>query len=874
MDLHRISPLSPRGHTKPSSGFIRGGRLRKTSKGLMSFAPFLAGASILALGALLATSSPVQAGSCTLQGSPSAANGHNVLCTGVAESDDTQTIQSSIAGAALEITDDGTFGLNVSNGRGLSVIGGSMGTSVNVNISGDISAQNNAVDVNQEGTGAVTVMMGGAITSSAGRGINVVTAAATTGDVTVTAGGNVTTQATGTAGNGIFVNQGGTGRVSVTTSGVVNAAGDSGIYVITATATQGDVEITVNDDVSGRTGMGVTNSGAGNVIINVNAIVSSPITDGAISIAGTGDQRIVFGDGGNVGDGDNLQINASAGTATVEFTGTESDNRFTITRAGSAQKLQGVDEIVKSGSGTWTIDGFDNQGTAKTIAVNSGRLVLDIDNTAGEDTFFFKNDSPSITVESGATLEVASPLVFDSYVAAGATGEDVPMTLSGVLALTGADSTLGLDALTGMGADAEINIDVDFSGGDAVLDAPRLSVASVDGDPIAVNIRSTGEFPEVPEDAEGDEETVSIGNLIKITGTSAPGAFVQGRTLNGGFRFDLVHDDSSGESVWTVVAAATGGPAGIEGALYESLPAALAQLASLESHRQRLQGRQHGTYGGVWAKVLSASAEFEPLTTSLATYEIEDAVAEFGIDAPLFIAHPYIPGNFTVGATAAFGDATTDVTANVTDAAVPADTGKIETGSFKAAISVHWEYEGAYVDGQLQYATFDNDIGTEEMKLGSTNATAYSGGLEVGYGGAVGDLLVIPSAQLLWTSVDFEDFTDSDGMEIVLDDGVVVTGRAGVGLEYGWRGALYGDVPSGYVFLRGHADVLLPVDGDVNTRVNETEFVSKREDPVFDAGIGATYTWYDAYALSVDVSTQQGEEVEGYAGGVGFKYKF
>ncbi|MCY4032881.1 MAG: hypothetical protein OXF19_02515, partial [Hyphomicrobiales bacterium] len=219
----------------------------------MSFAPFLAGASILALGALLATSSPAQAGRCSPQGTISVANGHNMLCTGAAVSNDaTQTIQSSIAGIALEITDDGTFGLSVSNGRGLSVIGGSTGTSVNVNISGDISAQNNAVDVNQEGTGAVTVMTGGAITSSAGRGINVVTAAATTGDVTVTAGGNVTTQATGTAGNGIFVNQGGTGRVSVTTSGVVNAAGDSGIYVITATATQGDVEITVNDDVSGR----------------------------------------------------------------------------------------------------------------------------------------------------------------------------------------------------------------------------------------------------------------------------------------------------------------------------------------------------------------------------------------------------------------------------------------------------------------------------------------------------------------------------------------------------------------------------------------------------------------------------------------------
>ena len=313
----------------------------------------------------------------------------------------------------------------------------------------------------------------------------------------------------------------------------------------------------------------------------------------------------------------------------------------------------------------------------------------------------------------------------------------------------------------------------------------------------------------------------------------------------------------------TTVVAGTGS---IEEALYESLPASLTQLASLESYQQRLQGRQHGNNGGVWAKVSSSSNEFESVTTSLATYEIEDAVAEFGIDAPLVIAHPYISGNFSVGASVALGDATTDVS-------IEDNTGKIETGTIKASIFTNWEDDGVYVDGQLQYAIFDSDVATE-TKLGSENVTAYSGSLEVGYGMDVGNLRVIPSAQLLWTSVDFEDFTNSAGMEVVLDDGVVVAGRAGIGLEYGWRGPLYEGVSSGDVFLRGRANVLVPVDGDVNTRVNGTEFVSEREDPSFDIGIGTTYAWEDTYALSADVSTQQGEEIEGYAGSIGFKYKF
>ena len=218
-----------------------------------------------------------------------------------------------------------------------------------------------------------------------------------------------------------------------------------------------------------------------------------------------------------------------------------------------------------------------------------------------------------------------------------------------------------------------------------------------------------------------------------------------------------------------------------------------------------------------------------------------------------------------MGASVAFGDAATDV-------AVSDSTGEIETGSFKAAVSANWEYDGPYVDGQLQYAVFNNDV-EADAKLGSANATAYSGSLEVGYGMDLENLRVVPSVRLLWASVDFEDFTDSAGREVVLDDGVVVTGRAGVGVEYDWNGALFGGIPPADVLLRGRAGVLLPVDGDVNTRIDGTEFISEREETAFDAGLGATYLW-GGYALSADVSTQQGEEVEGYTGSVGFKYKF
>ena len=765
--------------------------------------------------------------------------------------------------------------------RGIDVATAASGGALKVEVMGGtgsdpntINTHDEAVSMRPEGSGPVELIIrdNANILSENGSSVYVRTGTAAE-RVTVNIEGDIGSSTSTNNSNGMSVANMGSGALDVDVTGAVRGA--QGVIL----SSNGDADIYINSLVNGESGnaVRVTNDatdGADNFVLRLGSaadIRSSSVAmslgnaksgsetvvhlagtiaggsgSDAISFEGAANRRIVLDAG--VDYTITGAVNAGTGSfdAVLEFTGGGDDTFDIGTDLGS---FTGFNQFRKTGGGTWTFTGTHAADKAfDQFNINEGKVVWNSENPLR---------AASITLADGAFLEVSR-----------ATSWSGNLALSGRLEITGVGSGLELGTLTGAGG--QIDMDVDFSDGDADADSPKLLLASVDGDSIAVRVRSLGGFPEADEDG-----LVTLGNLIQVTGTADADAFTVGGTLNGGFNFQLVHDDSSGMNRWAIVAEETddGGARSIEGAgsieqaLYESIPAALTQFAFLESYQQRLQGRQHGENGGVWAKVSSVSAEFEPVASTLATHKIEDAVAEFGIDAPLAIAHPSIPGNFAVGATAALGDATTDV-------AVSDRAGKIETTSLKAAISVHWEYEGAYVDGQLQYATFDNDIGTEEMKLGSTNANAYSGGLEVGYGGAVGDLLVIPSAQLLWTSVDFEDFTDSEGMEIVLDDGVVVTGRAGVGLEYGWRGALYGDVPSGYVFLRGHADVLLPVDGDVNTRVDETEFVSKREDPVFDAGIGATYTWDGAYALSADVSTQQGEEVEGYAGSVGFKYKF
>ena len=66
--MNSLTPPPPlRSDIKSHSGFIRGRRLRKNSKGLISFASFLTGASVLALGAFVATTTPVVAGTGSIE---------------------------------------------------------------------------------------------------------------------------------------------------------------------------------------------------------------------------------------------------------------------------------------------------------------------------------------------------------------------------------------------------------------------------------------------------------------------------------------------------------------------------------------------------------------------------------------------------------------------------------------------------------------------------------------------------------------------------------------------------------------------------------------------------------------------------------------
>ena len=963
---------------------IRGGRLRKTSKGLASFAPFLFSASVLALGGLLSMATPAEAGTCTDQGGANSINGQRFICRGAANSasDATRTINSSFANFDLSVTDDATFGLDVSSGIGLDI--GSSGTNndaMTIDLDGNIKAGGTAIDVDQNGTGFVTVETDGTLTSTSGEGIVIVTESRTNGAVTVRAtaaitagrdaisinhrgtgainvtaaditggsggveivqggtGGDVTVMAKGTVSatsdQGISVDQDSAGAVNITAEGNLTSTNEEGILVTTVAATTGMIEVTANGRVkAGKDGINVNHDGTsaivitssdtiessnfgivvdtasattGNVNITANNVTASNNDgvffnnsgSGAVDVTITGDV-MASGEGINAiqnGEGNTeVTVNSGASVASSADEGIYVKTRDSVTTGNVTLDINGNVSganqgilVNNAGTGDVTI-------TVAAEVTGSGGTAIDLDGAGSHMLILNEGASLAGSIDASGVTGTSTLMVsgevdglgdvmgFDdvdiqqsgSLEITGAQIWSTDLTLSGRLALTGADSSLGFQALT-LSGNVEVDVDVDFSGGDGSLTVARLYTSEVSGGSVTINVRAVGGFPEIDENDE--DGVISIENFIQAR-TASANDFRAGEALdNGRFTFDIVHV-SGGFNQWTLVAtpvADSGGggggggvplvPGSIEEALFESFPAALAQLASVQSYQQRIRGKTtaSNTKGaGVWGKASRSSQEVEPRSTALATFDLDNTMVQFGVEMPLH-------KSFTFGAGIGFSDATTDV-------AVPGASADIDTDAIMAGINANWKRDRIYLDTQLQYATFDNTIKLQETQVASPDADAIAVGVELGYAmelgelslglgdvtggvlggfGDLGGITLTPFAQLAWTSVDFDDLADAAS----LDDGDVLFGRVGA------------SVASEYVY--GSASLQIPLDGETGAEVNGTTFTSEIEDIAIDVGAGFTYPLTgNGMTLNGAVETSQGGETEAYSASLAVRFNF
>ena len=88
----------------------------------------------------------------------------------------------------------------------------------------------------------------------------------------------------------------------------------------------------------------------------------------------------------------------------------------------------------------------------------------------------------------------------------------------------------------------------------------------------------------------------------------------------------------------------------------------------------------------------------------------------------------------------------------------------------------------------MQYTAYDIDISTtSRFSNTSTDGEGIAVSGEAGYRIPVSaTATIVPQAQLVWQTVDFDDFVDPDGVAVSLNDGDSLVGRLGIAAENSW----------------------------------------------------------------------------------------
>ncbi|CAM4360189.1 autotransporter-associated beta strand repeat-containing protein [Bordetella muralis] len=327
--------------------------------------------------------------------------------------------------------------------------------------------------------------------------------------------------------------------------------------------------------------------------------------------------------------------------------------------------------------------------------------------------------------------------------------------------------------------------------------------------------------------------------------------------------------------------------------VYEAYPSVLLGLNGLPTLQERV-GNQYGHSGdsttpseaagqytrsgpvdGAWARVEGVNSRFEPkhsatgITTHTDQYKIQ-----VGVDHSLAESQG---GRLVGGVNAQYGNASSSVDSFY-------GKGRINADAYSLGTSLTWyDDNGVYVDGQAKLSWFSSTLSSRTLGRGlakDNDGFGYALGVEtgkrIGFGNGWG---VTPQAQLQYSSVDFDSFTDPYGARVSLESGDSLLGRVGVAADHQdvvrdamgkvvHRRSVYGIANLYYEMLDGTA-----------VRVAGGRIASSDDRAAAGLGAGATYSWADdKYAVYGEVMAKTSLENFGesysYSGTVGLRMRY
>lgn len=284
-------------------------------------------------------------------------------------------------------------------------------------------------------------------------------------------------------------------------------------------------------------------------------------------------------------------------------------------------------------------------------------------------------------------------------------------------------------------------------------------------------------------------------------------------------------------------------------------------------------GRPHIDESALWGRIEGSRGHFVPdVSTVGAGYDLDLLKAQIGMDGALMESDA---GRLIGGINAYYGLINAEIFSGI-------DSGNINTSGYGIGATLTWMGEnGFYLDSQAQVSWFGSDLTSATLGtlVENNNGMGYAASIEAGQKLALGDhWSITPQAQLVYSKVDFDSFTDTYGATVSLDNGDSLRGRLGLAAEYqeSWKGE-DGDVQR--LHVHGIANLHYEFLNGTQVDVSGVKFNSQNDRLWGGLGVGATYSWDDdKFALygeiNVNTSLVNFGQSNSIGGTAGFRVKW
>jgi fibronectin-binding autotransporter adhesin len=582
--------------------------------------------------------------------------------------------------------------------------------------------------------------------------------------------------------------------------------------------------------------------GAGISGSDLTVVNAGTISGGVGGLAGTPSAAIDFTGGVNrlelrTGYIFNGAIVANGVLDTLALGGTNDDDTFDATQLLAGQRFQNFEQFEKLGSGTWTLEG---DGSAFTGQTNVAAGTLLVGATSG-------------SAALGGTLDVLSGGTLGGFGTVGTT----TLRSGGVIAPGGSIGKLTVNGdFIGQGGIIEIETVL----GD---DSSSTDLLVVTGDTSgSADVRVTNRGGAGAATNEGIK-IIDVGGVSGASFTLLGDYVLAGEqaVVIGAYGYTLHQNGISTptDGDWYLRSQLIGSidptdPVYQPGApIYETYGSVLQGLNGVSTLQQRVGGGAVDG-NGIRTRIEGSHSLLEPsVSTTGSSYELNTYKLETGIEGKLFEGDA---GRLVGGLTAHYGQASADISS-------PFGVGSISTQGYGLGGTLTWYgVNGFYVDGQAKANWYDSSLTSRTLGtalVDGNNGFGYTVSAETGQVIALNEnWSLTPQAQLVYSSVDFDSFTDPFGTDVSLGSSESLKGRLGLAANYQneWqddagktsRTNLYGAVNLYHEFLDG-----------TSTEVAGVNFASEDDRSWGGLGIGGSYSWNDdQYSLNGEVSVNTG----------------